>query len=62
MTSGSNPSRAEDLTVVTELTVNGKTEIVPLDIPKHFSPMGSGGGIGGLLNRFTLHLSIGQAY
>ncbi len=59
---GFNPSRAQSLAVVTEIIRNGKRELVPLDIPKRFSPMGSGGGVGGILNRFTLHLSIGQAY
>ncbi|MEO7454690.1 MAG: BamA/TamA family outer membrane protein, partial [Gemmatimonadaceae bacterium] len=59
---GFNPSRAEDLAVVTEVIKNGRREIIPLDIPKRYSAMGSGGGVGGFLNRFTLHLSIGQAY
>ena len=59
---GFNPSKAEDLAVVTDIIRNGKREIIPLDIPKRYSPTGSGGGIGGFLNRFTLHLSIGQAY
>ncbi len=59
---GFNPSRAEDLAVVTELTRNGKAEVVPLDIPKRFGPTGTSSGIGSVLNRFILHLSIGQAY
>ncbi len=59
---GFNPSRAEDLAVVTEVTRNGKREIIPLEIPKRFSPTGTSTGIGSILNRFTLHLSIGQAY
>ena len=59
---GFNPSRAENLAVVTEVTRNGKQEIVPLDIPKRYSPTGTSTGIGSVLNRFTLHLSIGQAY
>lgn len=59
---GFNPSRAEDLAVVTEIIRNGKQEIVPLDIPKRYSPTGTSTGIGSILNRFTLHLSIGQAY
>jgi outer membrane protein assembly factor BamA len=59
---GFNPSRAEDLAVVTEVVRNGKREIIPLDIPKRFSPTGTSSGIGRVLNRFTLHLSIGQAY
>ena len=59
---GFNPSRAEDLAVVSEFTRNGKREIIPLDIPKRYSPTGTSTGIGAILNRFTLHLSIGQAY
>ena len=59
---GFNPSRAEDLAVVTEIIRNGKREIIPLDIPKRYSPTGTSTGIGKILNRFTLHLSIGQAY
>jgi len=59
---GINPSRAEDLAVVTELTKNGRRQIVPLDIPKRYSASGTSSGIGRVLNRLTLHLSIGQAY
>ena len=59
---GFNPSRAEDLAVVTEIVRNGKREIIPLEIPKRFSPTGTSTGIGSILNRFILHLSIGQAY
>ncbi len=59
---GFNPTRSENLAVVTEVVKNGKREIVPLDIPKRYSPTGTSTGIGSILNRFTLHLSIGQAY
>ena len=59
---GFNPSRAENLAVVTEIIRNGKQEIIPLDIAKRYSPTGTSTGIGSILNRFTLHLSIGQAY
>lgn len=59
---GFNPSRKENLAVVTEVVKNGKREIIPLDIPKRYSPTGTSTGIGSILNRFTLHLSIGQAY
>jgi outer membrane protein assembly factor BamA len=60
---GINPSKAEDLAVVTERVVNGQNTLVPLDIPRRYSPTGGAGtGIGKLLNRLTLHLSIGQAY
>ncbi len=59
---GFNPSRSENLAVVTEVVKNGKREIIPLDIPKRYSPTGTSTGLGSILNRFTLHLSIGQAY
>jgi outer membrane protein insertion porin family len=60
---GINPGRTEDLAVVTELIRNGKREIVPLDLPRHYSPTNAaGGGWRGKLSRLTLHLSIGQAY
>ncbi|MDQ2667571.1 MAG: BamA/TamA family outer membrane protein [Gemmatimonadota bacterium] len=59
---GFNPSRTENLAVVTDVVKNGKREIIPLDIPKRYSPTGTSTGIGSILNRFTLHLSIGQAY
>jgi outer membrane protein assembly factor BamA len=60
---GINPSKAEDLAVVTERTVNGQNTLVPLDIPRRYSPTaGAGTAIGKILNRLTLHLSIGQAY
>lgn len=59
---GFNPSRSEDLAVVTELKRNGKSEVIPLDYPKRFSPTGTSSGIGSVFNRFVLHLSIGQAY
>ena len=60
---GFNPSRSEALAVVTEIVQNGKRVIVPLDIPRRYSTTGtSTGGIRGALNRFVLHLSIGQAY
>ncbi len=60
---GFNPSRAEKLAVVTELEENGKRVIVPLETPRTYSATGtSAGGIRGLLNRLTLHFSIGQAY
>jgi hypothetical protein len=59
---GFNPSRAEDLPVVTEITKNGQRVLIPLDTPRRYSPTGPAGGWRGALNRFTLHLSIGQAY
>ena len=59
---GFNPSRAEDLLVVTEIVQSGKRELIPLEIPRRYAPITSGNGIRGALDRFTLHLSIGQAY
>jgi len=60
---GFNPSRAEKLAVVTELVENGKRVIIPLERPRDYSATGSStSGIRGVLNRLTLHLSIGQAY
>jgi outer membrane protein assembly factor BamA len=60
---GFNPSRAEKLAVVTELEENGKRVIIPLERPRTYSATGSStSGIRGVLNRLTLHLSIGQAY
>ncbi len=60
---GINPSKAEDLAVVTELPVGRQNTLVPLDIPRRYSPAaGAGTAVGKILNRLTLHLSIGQAF
>ena len=59
---GINPMQAEDLAVVTELVRDGRRELIALDAPRLYSPGGGGSGIGKLLNRLTLHLSIGQAF
>jgi hypothetical protein len=60
---GLNPSGSEELAVVTEVTRNGRRELVPLETPRRYSPTGSSGNpIRKALNRLTLHLSIGQAY
>lgn len=59
---GFNPSRAEDLAVVTEIFRNGKREIIPLETPRHYNPTSARNAFGSILNRMTLHLSIGQAY
>jgi outer membrane protein insertion porin family len=59
---GINPSQSEDLAVVTQLA-GSKGTLVTLDIPRRYSPTaGAGTAIGKVLNRLTLHLSIGQAY
>jgi outer membrane protein insertion porin family len=53
---GFSPARVEQLPVVTEVTVNGERKIVPLSHTRSYSPAVT------LLDRFTLHFSIGQAY
>jgi outer membrane protein assembly factor BamA len=59
---GFNPARAENLAVVTEVMQNGTREIVALDTPRRYSPTGDASGVRSVLNRITLHLSIGQAF
>jgi outer membrane protein assembly factor BamA len=59
---GINPSRSENLAVVTEIQRNGRSELIPLETTKRFSPIGSSHGVGAILNRLVLHLSIGEAY
>jgi outer membrane protein assembly factor BamA len=60
---GINTSQSENLAVVTELVKNGKREIVPLDMPRHFSATGTEtSAVRNALNRMVLHLSIGQPY
>ena len=57
---GINPGRQEELPVVTEQTVNGKTTLVTLDKRRLFTA--GGGGVKGILDRLVLHLSIGEAF
>ncbi len=60
---GINTSRAEELAVVSEVIMNGKRVIVPLDIPRLFSATGTdNGALRNLLSRLVLHLSIGEAF
>ena len=59
---GFNPARQHELAVVSEVSRNGVTEIVPLDIARRYSDVQASNGFKSILNRFTLHLSIGQAY
>ena len=59
---GYNPSHVENLAVVTEIQRNGRSEIIPLDIARRYDPLNGSTGIRNLLNRLTLHLSIGEAY
>jgi outer membrane protein insertion porin family len=58
---GINPLVSEDLPVVTEKIVDGKRELVTLDKRRSYGPV-KGSGLAGLLNRLTLHLSIGEAF
>lgn len=57
---GINPGAAETLPVITEETVAGETRLVTLEQSRFFAPLK--GGFRGLLNRATLHLSIGEAF
>lgn len=57
---GINPGRAEELPVVTEETVDGVTRLVTLSKRRQFSV--GGNGFRGILDRLTLHLSIGEAF
>lgn len=53
---GINPGRSENLPVVTEQTVNGRTELVTLAQRRSFA-------VGRrFLDRLVLHLSIGEAF
>jgi outer membrane protein assembly factor BamA len=54
---GINPKVSEDLAVVTSIVENGRRRIVPLTTTRAYSPGGQT-----LLDRLTLHFSIGQAY
>jgi outer membrane protein insertion porin family len=54
---GFNPKLSEDLSVVTEIIENGERKIVSLGAPRRWSPTGKT-----LLDRLTLHFSIGQPY
>ncbi len=60
---GVRPTLKEDLTVITQtVTSQGTPALVRLDQLKRYDPVEGGGGIKQILNRLTLHLSIGQAY
>jgi outer membrane protein insertion porin family len=54
---GYNPTRAQDLAVVTSVPDgSGQSHIVPLAVPRSFAPAT------GFLGRLVLHLSIGEAF
>ncbi len=61
---GFRPQLVERLPVVTQTTSpSGDTRLVTLKTNKEFDPLeGSQSGIRRILNRLTLHLSIGQAF
>jgi hypothetical protein len=61
---GFRPRLTERLPVITQsTTATGATQLVTLRTEKLFDPLeGSQSGIRRVLNRFTLHLSIGQAF
>jgi outer membrane protein assembly factor BamA len=58
---GINPLVSELLPVVTDQIVDGKRQLVPLANRRDYGPVRAS-GIGGALNRLTLHLSIGEAF
>ncbi|HVF40138.1 MAG TPA: BamA/TamA family outer membrane protein [Gemmatimonadaceae bacterium] len=57
---GINPGRSESLPVVTEEVVDGERRLVTIDQSRVFSPYRT--GFRGVLDRMTLHLSIGEAF
>jgi hypothetical protein len=57
---GINPGLSETLPVVTESVVNGETRLVTLNERRVYHPVRS--GFSGVLDRVTLHLSIGEAF
>ena len=60
---GLNPSRADDLPVVTQvLGPDGQLRIVQLKDDWRYNPTKGASGITGMVRRLTLHLSIGEAY
>jgi outer membrane protein insertion porin family/translocation and assembly module TamA len=60
---GVRPTDVQDLPVVTEVVEeNGAIRLVRLSTPKRYDPLADAGAIGKIVNRLTLHLSIGQAF
>jgi len=57
---GINPGLAETLPVVTEAVINGEKRLVLLQESRRYHPVRS--GFNGVLDRITLHLSIGEAF
>jgi len=60
---GYNPRRNDQLQVVTELDPvrDGQAGLVLLNTTRSFNPA-TGTGLGGIFNRLTIHLSIGEAF
>jgi outer membrane protein insertion porin family len=59
---GIRPTLVERLPVVTEVIENGERKIVTLRTLRTYDPLDGASGIRQVLNRLTLHLSIGQAF
>ena len=60
---GIKPQLAENLEIVTEvIDDNGVRSIEPLDQRKAYDPLEKSSGLRKVLDRLTLHLSIGQAF
>ena len=59
---GYNPEHTEWLPVATETIVNGERKIVLLSKPRQYSPFAGKSWLQQVLNRLTLHLSLGQPY
>ncbi|MEO7501100.1 MAG: BamA/TamA family outer membrane protein, partial [Gemmatimonadaceae bacterium] len=57
---GINPGLAETLPVVTEAVINGEKRLVLLKASRRYHPVRT--GFNGVLDRITLHLSIGEAF
>ena len=57
---GINPGRSEALPVLTDAVVDGEKKLVTLADRRNFSVVR--GGVRGVLDRLTLHLSIGEAF
>lgn len=63
---GIKPTLKEDLLVVTQVTDtidgNAVNRLVRLPVRKEYDPVEGGGFLSAVLNRLTLHLSIGEAF
>jgi outer membrane protein assembly complex protein YaeT len=59
---GLNPTKTEQLPVITEDIANGGRQLVRLDATRAYSPTQGSGGLNSFLTRLTLHLSIGEAF